>query len=56
MPQTSVTGIRHNVLVKYFEESSQKGFQLFFNLVDGLEEDFAPGGQLSFFNPDRYVT
>ena len=56
MPQTSVTGFRHNTLVHYYEESSKKGFALAFTHWDGAEASIPPAGKLSFFNPDRYVT
>lgn len=56
MPQTSVTGFRHNVLVNYYEESSKKGFAFTFTHWDGAEASIPPAGGLSFFNPDRYVT
>jgi len=54
MPQTSVTGFRHNVLVNYHEESSKKGFALYFTHWDGAEASIPPSGRLSFSNPDRY--
>lgn len=56
MPQTSVTGFRHNVLVNYHEESSKKGFALYFTHWDGAEASIPPSGRLSFSNPDRFVT
>lgn len=55
MPQTSVTGFRNNVLVRYYEESSKKGFSLYFSHWDGAEASVPPNGGLSFTNPDRYV-
>lgn len=56
MPQTSVTGFRHNALVHYFEESSKKGFTVSFTHWDGAEASIPPAGGLTFYNPDRYVT
>ena len=56
MPQTSVTGFRHNVLVNYHEESSKKGFAFSFTHWDGAEASIPPAGGLSFFNLDRNVT
>ena len=56
MPQTSVTGFRHNVLVNYFEQSTRKGFSLYFTHWDGVESSVPPLGGFSYLNPDRYVT
>lgn len=55
MPRTSVTGFRSNILVKYHEESSEKGFFLSFLHWDGAEASFPPHGGITFQNPDRYV-